>query len=112
MEPKIKFNLKTFLKYLVIEPWTERFIPNMQSIIWILIFLFFFLRKPVLLLISIILGLIIHGIKEYKSGKHTKWYRDRKFGEHREAIKKIRKERKNQKSDTNMPTYLHSKVFK
>ena len=99
MEPKTKFKIKTFFYYLVVEPWTEKIsLPNFRSVSWVLIFIAVFFRFRYLLLISIILGLTFHLISEFRSGKFIYWYRQRKFGEQREALKKIKEERKNENS--------------
>ncbi len=99
MEPKTKFKLRTFLYYLVVEPWTEKIsLPNFRSVSWVLIFIAVFFRFRYLLLISIILGLTFHLISEFRSGKYVYWYRNRKFKEQKEALKKIREERENENS--------------
>ena len=90
-----KFKLKTFLIYILLEPWTTKVsIPNLRTLPWIFIIISLILEKPLLLWISIIFGILIHGIYEYKSGKFIYWYRQRKFRERNEALKKLREERK------------------
>lgn len=80
MDPKTKFKLKVYLKYLILEPWTEKFsLPNLKTTIWILIIIAFFLRLKILLIITILLGLIVYLIREYKSGKFIYWYKKRKY---------------------------------
>lgn len=89
MDEKIKFRLKTFFYYLVMEPWTEKFsFPNLGTIFWIMILIFLALRKPLLLWISIIIEILLYGIKEYKSGKYIHWYRQKR----NEKLKKEKKE--------------------
>ncbi len=89
------FKLKTFLIYILIEPWTTKFsIPNLRTLSWIFIIISLILEKPLWLWISIIFGILIHGIYEYKSGKFIYWYRQRKFRERNEALKKVREKRK------------------
>ena len=73
-----KFKIKTYLKYLAISPWTDKFsIPNFSTIIWILIILSIILKIQYLLFISIFFGVINYLIKEYKSGKFMHWHRQR-----------------------------------
>ena len=95
MEPKTKFKLRTYFYYLLVEPWTEKVtLPNLRTVVWIIIIVSAFLRITLLLLASVVVGAIIHLIQEYKSGKHIYWYRQRKFKEQREALKKVREEKK------------------
>lgn len=91
MEEGTKFRIRTFLYYLVVEPFTEKVsLPNFSSIIWILILISVILKIPILLFISIIAGVIFYGIKEYKSGKFIYWYKMKKY-------KKYKKDKKSQK---------------
>jgi len=95
MDHSRKFKIKTFLYYLIIEPWTEKVsLPNLRTLSWILILIALFFRLGVLLLVSISIGIIAHLIQEFRSGKYIYWYRQRKFREQREALKKVREERK------------------
>jgi len=106
VDSKTKFKVKTFLYYLVVEPWTEKVsLPNFRSVFWILILISLFFRLGTLLLVSIILGLISHLVYEFKSGKFIYWYRQRKFKEQREALKKIKEERKNEKREEESETF-------
>lgn len=96
MEPKTKFKLKAFFYYLIVEPWTEKVqMPNLRTIIWISIFFSFFFKLKVLLFGSLFLGVIFHLISEFKSGRFIYWYRQRKFREQREALKRVRNLKKN-----------------
>jgi len=96
MDPKTKFKIKTFLYYLVVEPWTEKVsLPNFRSVFWILILIALLFRLETLLLISIILSLVSHLVYEFRSGKFIYWYRQRKFKEQKEALKKDREEGEN-----------------
>ena len=98
MDPKNKFKFKTYLIYLFLEPWTTKFhLPNLRTFVWVLIVISFLLKKPVLLFISIGVGILLYAINEYKSGKYIYWYRQRKYGEQREALRKIKEERRNGK---------------
>lgn len=106
MDPKTKFKVKTFLYYLVVEPWTDKIsLPNFRSVFWILILISLFFRLGTLLLISILLGLISHLVYEFQSGKYIYWYRQRKFREQREALKKVREEKKNEKREEETGTF-------
>jgi len=49
-----------------------------------------------------LLGVISHMIREFKSGKYIYWYRQRKFREQREALKKVREERKKENENRNL----------
>ncbi|CAK0756769.1 hypothetical protein CCP1ISM_60023 [Azospirillaceae bacterium] len=92
---RFRFKLKVFLIWLFLNPWTEKItLPNLSTIIWILIGVFFILKKEILLLISIIVGIIFYGIKEWKSGKFIYWYNQRRYKKRNEALKKVREEKK------------------
>lgn len=100
MDPQYKFKLKTYLFYLLVEPWSENIsLPNFRTIAWLLILAAIFFRLRILLLVSIIFGIIVHLVREFKSGKYVYWYRQRKFREQREAIKKVREERRNKQDE-------------
>ena len=106
MDPKkrgaLKFKIKTFLYYLIVEPWTEKVsLPNFRTIAWIFILVALFFRIRVLLLISILVGIISYMAQEFKSGKYIYWYRQRKFREQREALKKVRAEKKDKEKNNN-----------
>lgn len=79
------FKIKTFLYYLVVEPWTEKVsLPNFRSLIWVSIIVASLLRLKYLLFISLILGVALHLIYEYRSGKFIYWYKKykrKKFGQ-------------------------------
>ncbi len=96
MKPETKFRLKIYLYYLIIEPWTENIsLPNARTIIWISIIIAFLFKIEVLLFSFIILGLIFHLIHEFESGKFIYWYRQKKYKKQRDALKKVREEKKN-----------------
>lgn len=96
MKPETKFKIKTYLYYLIIEPWTNKaYLPNLQTINWVLILIAAFLRNRLMLIVFIVLGIFFYLMNEFKSGKYIYWYRQRKFGEQREALKKIKLERRN-----------------
>lgn len=100
MEEKTKFSLKTFLLYLAIEPWTENIsLPNFTSIIWVCIITAVILKNELFLWISVGIGIIYFLIKEYKSGSHLNWYRNRKYEKWKDAKKKV-KERKEKRFET------------
>ena len=106
MESKTKFKVKTFLYYLVVEPWTEKVsLPNFKSVFWILILIALLFRLETLLLISIILSLVYHLVYEFRSGKFIYWYRQKKFKEQREALKKIKEEKENEKREEGAETF-------
>ena len=90
MDQKKKFKIKTFVYYLLIEPWTERFsIPNLRTLAWAFILLSVFLKSITLLVISISVGIISHLVYEFKSGKYIYWYKQRKY-----KTQKIKEKRK------------------
>lgn len=96
METKKKFKFKVFLYYLLIEPWTERFsIPNLRTLAWAFIILSVFLKSIFLLIISVAVGIISHLVYEFKSGKFIYWYRNRKFKEQRDSLRKKKEEGRN-----------------
>ena len=84
MNDRTLFKLRTFLYYLVIEPWTEKVsLPNLRSVVWVLIIVSSIFRMKYLLLISLFLGVLLHLFYEYRSGKFIYWYRKykrKKFG--------------------------------
>lgn len=91
----LKFKLKTYLQYLLIEPWTTKFsLPNFRTMTWILIVVALVFRLEALLIISIIVGAIFYLVYEFKSGKYIYWYRQRKYGNYKETLKKVRAERR------------------
>jgi len=98
MKPETKFKLRTYIYYLLVEPWTEKVsLPNFRTIALVLLCFSLFYRLRVLLLISVISLIVFHMVNEYKSGKYIYWYRQRKYGEQREALRKIKEERRNGK---------------
>lgn len=91
MDNLTKFKIKTFLYYLIIEPWTEKVsLPNFRFLIWILIIIASLFRLTYILLISVIIGVILHLVYEYKSGKFIYWYRQyqrKKYGIQKDTSK-------------------------
>jgi hypothetical protein len=91
-----KFRLKIYLLYLVVEPWTsELSLPNLRTISWTLIFISLFLKIFWLQLTLLIMGLLLYLFYEFKQGQYLGWYRQRKFKEKHEALKKVREKRRN-----------------
>ncbi len=89
------FRLKTYLKYLVLSPFTEQVsIPNPRTTLWIVIFLSLLFRWGSSLIIFLMMQAILYLFYEYKSGKAIYWLRQRKYKESRDALKKVRQERK------------------
>jgi len=78
MEPnKFKFKLKTYLKYLVLEPVFGRFeLPNFRTINWAVMIFSLIIRWRLGLLITIPLAFIFYMLGEWKSGKAINWYRN------------------------------------
>jgi hypothetical protein len=88
MKQETKFKLKTYLLYLILEPWSERVtLPNFSTIVWILILLSIIFKVVILLWISIIFGIIFSVIKEWKSGKFIYWYRMKKYKNYKKENK-------------------------
>ena len=103
MKPEAKFSIKTYIYYLIMEPWITKFhLPNFRTLVWVFIVISFLLKKPLLLFISIGIGVVLHIINEYKSGKHIYWYKQRKYRERDEALKKVRDERKRKEEEQNI----------
>ena len=93
MKSKTKFKIKTYIYYLIIEPWTNKvYLPNFQTINWVLIFIAVFLRNRLMLIVFIISGVFFYLMNEFKSGKYVYWYRQRKY-------KKYKLESKNSKME-------------
>lgn len=94
--PEKRFKLKTFIYYLLVEPWTEKItMPNTRTAAWIVIFLGLFLKIKLLLLLGLTSGLLSYLFYEYKNGKYIYWYRNRKFKDQKAALKKVREEKRN-----------------
>jgi len=103
MNLQFKFKLKTYLYYLVFEPWTSKLsLPNFRTMAWILIVVALVFRSKSLLIISIIVGVIFYLVHEFKSGKYMYWYRQQKYKEQKDALRKIREEKADER--TNMQT--------
>ncbi len=97
MKPETKFKLKVYLYYLVVEPWTEKVaLPNMRTVIWILIILAFIYKLDYLFFPLIIIGAVLYLAHEFKSGRFIYWYRQRKYSEQRKALKEIRQKKKSE----------------
>ena len=96
IDSETRFKLKTYLYYLAVEPFTERFnFPNTRTVSWGIVIVGALFRIDLLLFVGLVGGLCSHLYWEYKSGRYLSWYRNRKFKEQREALKKVREERKN-----------------
>ena len=99
MDAKNKFRLRTFLYYLMVEPWSEKVsLPNFRTLNIILLCLSLLYKWKWVMFISLFLTVLFHLISEYKSGKHIHWYRERKYPEQRKALKEVREERNEIKS--------------
>ena len=95
MDEGTKFKLRVFLYYLIIEPWTEKIsLPNFRTVNTILLCIALFFKWEIVIFVSIIVLIILQLINEYKSGKYIYWYRQRKYREQKDALKKVREERK------------------
>lgn len=109
MEEQFKFKIRTFLYYLLVEPFTEKItLPNPSTICWISIFLSLIFKIFWLLWISIILGVFFYIYKEFKSGEYIHWYRERKMKSFNDIKKKLKKEKKEkiENINKNLPTSL------
>ncbi len=103
MKPETKFKLKTYMYYLILEPWSEKFsLPNLTTTIWILILVASLLKLEVFLLFLIILGSVVYLVREFKSGKFVYWYKQRKYKEQRIALKKIKEKKKKEEEKCNL----------
>jgi len=80
MEEKQKFRIKTYLKFLVISPWTEKItLPNFTTLTWVFIVVSIIIKSRLILIISVCLGIFINLVREYKSGVHIHWLRKRRW---------------------------------
>lgn len=97
IDEKFKFKLKTYLKFLIIEPWVTKFqMPNLRTINFIVLFLSAFFRWRIALFITIFLAIIFHMIGELKSGTPINWYRNYHYKKLREnGEKEIKEEAEN-----------------
>lgn len=92
MDEALKFKLKTFVYYLLIEPWTEKVAgPSLKTASWILVFAGWAFRLSWIFFSGIILLAIVYVIKEYKSGKFIYWYRQRLYKKTKDEKKKMSK---------------------
>jgi len=88
MDETLRFKLKTFIYYLLVEPWTEKIVaPSLKVAAWILIFAGWLFRFSWIFFIGIAALVVAYVIKEYKSGKFIYWYRQRLY-------RKIKEEKK------------------
>jgi hypothetical protein len=96
MEPRNKFRLKTFLYYILLEPWTEKLtLPNFRTLNTVLLCISLLYKWRVGILISIGLLVVLQLIDEWKKGDYIYWYRNRKgYGNYKEIIKKVKEEKK------------------
>lgn len=98
--PEKKYKLKTFIYYLLVEPWTENItMPNTRTAVWIIIFFGVITNTRSLIFLGFIAGVLSYLFYEYKNGRYIYWYRNRKFKDHKDAIRKVREERKNKLVD-------------
>ena len=98
MDKEKAFRLKTYVKYILITPWTSNVsLPNSRTILWIAIFVSLLFRWGSSLIVFLIIQLILYLYHEYKSGIAVYWYRQKKYKESKEALKKVREERKKKK---------------
>jgi hypothetical protein len=92
---ELKFKIYTFIKYLLIEPWSTKVsLPNYRTLNWILLYFAVFFRYKWLMIILLITGLMFHLIEEWRSQRYIDWYRSKKYINRKEALKKVREERK------------------
>lgn len=89
IDEKFKFKLKTYIKYLFIEPWVSQFqMPNLRTVNWVLIILGLWFRWKIVILITIPLAILFHMYGEWKSGAHINWYRNYHYKKLRENEEK------------------------
>lgn len=94
MKEEIKFKSKAFLYYIFIQPLVSKYyIFNLSYISWFLIFLSIIFINKITSTILIIVAVILYLIKEYKDGTYIYWYRNRKYPEYKEALKKVREQK-------------------
>ena len=103
MDKEKTFRLRIYVKYLIISPFTEKVsLPNPRTTLWIVIFISLLFRWNSALIIFLIMQAVLYLYHEYKSGVAIYWYRQRKFREQREALKKVREERKKENENRNL----------
>lgn len=89
MDDTLKFKLRAFVYYLVVEPWIEKVVqPSLRTASWILIFSGWLFHLAYLFFGGILALAISYIIKEYKSGKFIYWYRQRLYKKTKDEKKK------------------------
>lgn len=89
MKPETKFKIKTYLYYLVIEPWVTKIsLPNFQTVSMFLLFFSILYRAQPWMFIFFTSTVLLYFINEFKSGKYVYWYRQRQFKRAKKLIKK------------------------
>jgi len=91
MKEETKFNIRAFLYYVFVAPLTSKFyIFNLSYICWFLIFLSLLFTNKILRVILVLVAVVLYLIKEYRDGTYKYWYRNKKYPEYKEALKKVR----------------------
>lgn len=94
MKEETKFKLKAFLYYIFIQPLISKYyIFNLTYISWTLIFLSLLFKEKLISTILIIIAIVLYLIKEYMDGTYIYWYRNKKYPEYKEALRKVREEK-------------------
>jgi len=94
MKEETKFKVKAFLSYILVAPLTSKFyIFNLSYISWFLIFLSLLFTSKIVRIILVIIAVILYLIKEYNDGNYIYWYRNKKYPEYKEALKKVREQK-------------------
>jgi hypothetical protein len=94
-KPEFQGRVITFLKYLFYFPITKNIrIPNFRTFLWIFLLTSMFFKYFWITVFLLIILLIIYIIDEYQSKRYIDWYRSRKYKIQKEALKKVREERK------------------
>jgi hypothetical protein len=94
-KPEFKDRIKTFISYLFYIPLTDKIsIPNYRTFLWIFLLVSVIFRNTIITIVLLILLLIIYVIDEFKSKRYIDWYRSNKYRTQREALRKVRQNRK------------------
>jgi len=84
MNGKRKFQIKTYLKFLAVSPWTEKVsLPNLRTLVWVSIIVSLVFKLKLVLFVSIGIAIAQYLWNEYKSGYHIHWEKNRRYKKYR-----------------------------
>jgi len=95
MNPKLRYKIKCFMLYEILEPFESKFKFTANVCLWTAITISVVFRLLPLFVGAVILKIILHAILEWRAGKFVYFVRMRnnKIRGYKEAIQKMRKEK-------------------